>query len=218
MVDVFPRRNLPTLAEQWGREVENRVTSLEVSTGVNSQGLAGQNRNTASSLSVIAQQIEAIQSAQQALEGVQATLAEQVEDLAAQTLFLQTQTVGDQKFSTSGGTPPGTPGYTYENYDPAFDCSVTVTTGTSGQLLISTGAAMTAAAGAVGIGYQLLGGALPTFSNSATSGSNGVVGASRTILASLAANTTYTILTRRWHNASISVQWQDCNLTVTRLA
>lgn len=60
MVDVFPRRNLPPLAEQWGRDVESRVVSLERGTETNAQGLAGQNRNTASSLSVIAQQIQAL--------------------------------------------------------------------------------------------------------------------------------------------------------------
>lgn len=64
MVDVFPRRNLPPQAEQWGREVENRVTSLETETGVNAQGLAGQNRNIASSLSLIAQQIEDLRATQ----------------------------------------------------------------------------------------------------------------------------------------------------------
>lgn len=60
MVDVFPRRNLPPLAEQWGREVENRVVSNEGSIESLQQGLSGQNRNTASSLAVIAQQINSI--------------------------------------------------------------------------------------------------------------------------------------------------------------
>lgn len=57
MVDVFPRRNLPPLAEQWGREVENRVVSSEGSIESLQQSLSGQNRNTASSLSVLARQV-----------------------------------------------------------------------------------------------------------------------------------------------------------------
>lgn len=60
MADVFPRRNLPPLAEQWGREVESRVVSAESNIESLQQGLSGQNRNTASSLSVIAQQIQAL--------------------------------------------------------------------------------------------------------------------------------------------------------------
>lgn len=58
MVDVFPRRDLPGKADVWGREVETRTTSNEESIASLRQGLAGQNRNTASSLSVIARQIE----------------------------------------------------------------------------------------------------------------------------------------------------------------
>lgn len=69
MVDVFPRRNLPPLAEQWGREVENRVVSSEGAIESLQQGLSGQNRNTASSLAVIAQQIQSIQDAQADLLG-----------------------------------------------------------------------------------------------------------------------------------------------------
>lgn len=64
MVDVFPRRNLPPLAEQWGREVENRIVSSETGIETLQQGLSGQNRNTASSLSLIAQQIEDLRATQ----------------------------------------------------------------------------------------------------------------------------------------------------------
>lgn len=69
MVDIFPRRNLPPLAEQWGREVENRIVSSETGIETLQQGLSGQNRNTASSLAVIAQQIQSIQDAQADLLG-----------------------------------------------------------------------------------------------------------------------------------------------------
>lgn len=57
MVDIFPRRNLPPQAEQWGREVESRVVSAESDIEAVQQALSGQNRNTASSLSVLAQQV-----------------------------------------------------------------------------------------------------------------------------------------------------------------
>lgn len=56
-MDVFPRRNLPVPAEQWGREVERRVVSSEMGIEVLQQGLSGQNRNTASSLAVLSDQV-----------------------------------------------------------------------------------------------------------------------------------------------------------------
>ena len=56
--DVFPRRNLPDAAEDWGREVEERLVILE---GV-AQALGGRavgvNRTQASSLQDLAQQLE----------------------------------------------------------------------------------------------------------------------------------------------------------------
>lgn len=55
--DVFPRRNLPPEAEQWGREVENRVKSAESALEIAAQSISGQNRNTASSLSVLGGQV-----------------------------------------------------------------------------------------------------------------------------------------------------------------
>lgn len=62
--DVFPRRNLPGGAEEWGRTLETRTVSAEAQLTALSQELQGQNRNTASSLSVIAQQLQAIQDSQ----------------------------------------------------------------------------------------------------------------------------------------------------------
>lgn len=64
MADVFPRRNLPGEAEQWGRDVEGRIQSADAALESIQQSLQGQNRNTASSLSVLAEQIRAIREAQ----------------------------------------------------------------------------------------------------------------------------------------------------------
>lgn len=57
MSDVFPRRNLPDEAEPWGREHDKRVLSLESNVESIQRGLQGQNRNTASSLSNLGDQI-----------------------------------------------------------------------------------------------------------------------------------------------------------------
>lgn len=70
MPDVFPRRNLPddagptASAVPWGRAVENRIVGSEITLEMLQQNVQGQNRNTASSLSVIAQQIQAIEETQ----------------------------------------------------------------------------------------------------------------------------------------------------------
>lgn len=58
--DVFPRRNLPVASEQWGREVERRILGAEASLERLNQSVSGMNRNIASSLQLLADQINAI--------------------------------------------------------------------------------------------------------------------------------------------------------------
>lgn len=58
MTDVFPRRNLPEDAEQWGRAHDERVMSLESQIQVLSQSLSGQNRNSASSIQTLSNQVK----------------------------------------------------------------------------------------------------------------------------------------------------------------
>lgn len=55
--DIFPRRNLPGPAEQWGRTVENRIRKAEVTLETLDQFSQSANRNTASSLSTLGAQI-----------------------------------------------------------------------------------------------------------------------------------------------------------------
>lgn len=55
--DVFPRRNLPGDAEEWGRSVEDRIRNVEFSTLGQKQGLSGANRTSASTLQEIARQL-----------------------------------------------------------------------------------------------------------------------------------------------------------------
>ncbi len=58
MTDVFPRRNLPDEAEQWGRAHDDRVISLEQSVASLQQSLSGQNRNSASSIQTLSTQVK----------------------------------------------------------------------------------------------------------------------------------------------------------------
>lgn len=60
MPDVFPRRNLPGDSDVWGRAVEKRTETLETSLEILQQGVQAQNRNTASSLQVLADAIRSI--------------------------------------------------------------------------------------------------------------------------------------------------------------
>ena len=61
MTDVFPRRNLPPEAEEWGREVENRIYQAENGYDVSSQNLAGLDRSSSSTLDNLALQIQEVQ-------------------------------------------------------------------------------------------------------------------------------------------------------------
>lgn len=56
--DVFPRRNLPTSAEPWGRSVENRVISNQDRTQSLQQSVLGLNRNVSSQISQITDQLQ----------------------------------------------------------------------------------------------------------------------------------------------------------------
>lgn len=60
MTDVFPRRNLPPDAENWGREFERRTVDTEKEVKSLDQSLQGLNRSTASSLQTLARQIKQI--------------------------------------------------------------------------------------------------------------------------------------------------------------
>lgn len=55
--DVFPRRNLPDEAEEWGRKVEERIVALEGVGQVLGGKAQGVNRTQASSLQDLAQQL-----------------------------------------------------------------------------------------------------------------------------------------------------------------
>lgn len=55
--DVFPRRNLPGAAEQWGRVVEDRTRELEKNAVAVNQALHGANRGAAAQLASISEQL-----------------------------------------------------------------------------------------------------------------------------------------------------------------
>lgn len=57
MTDVFPRRNLSSDSEPWGREVESRIVTLEGIAGAAKSGISGQNRTTAATLGDLSRQL-----------------------------------------------------------------------------------------------------------------------------------------------------------------
>ena len=61
MPDVFPLRNLPTDAEEWGRTVEDRIYQAENALAGSKQSLSGLNRATGSTLENLAYQISEVQ-------------------------------------------------------------------------------------------------------------------------------------------------------------
>lgn len=55
--DVFPRRNLPGNAEEWGRTVESRIREMEYAALTNKQSASGLNRTTAAGLGELSRQV-----------------------------------------------------------------------------------------------------------------------------------------------------------------
>lgn len=67
--DVFPRRNLPGAAEQWGRKVEDRIEAGESSEVQLTQVVNNMGRATAGQLAVLSRQIEVLSTQQADLVG-----------------------------------------------------------------------------------------------------------------------------------------------------
>lgn len=226
--DVFPRRNLPNEAEQWGRAHDNRIVEAEASLDQIEQSVQGLNRSTASSLTSIARQIEAIQEAQQALADQQAEIvAAQADIVSAQnaitqtTNFLSTQTVYDSK-STLDQYSGSTTSLTWEGFNGTYDCSVSVTTGSAGRLLIQASATLLSGGTTSILGIEVVGqtgptypGAYSTYVSALSAASSGV---SRSVVFSGSPNTTYTVRLRRGRDGDGpgAAMWRDQTLVVTR--
>lgn len=92
MTDVFPRRNLPDEAEPWGREHDKRVIALETGLDSLQKGLQGQNRNTASSL---------------------ASLGDQIRDLTGRVSYSNTSTDSQSWTTTQANNQPWGPSLSF---------------------------------------------------------------------------------------------------------
>lgn len=160
--------------------------------------------------------IEAVQATQVAQA---VTLSAQQATLSAQVTFLQTQSVADSRTNTSSFTGSNS-GTNWSGFDGTYDPAVTVTTGASGKLNI-LGSGLVAASGLGGIlGVEIVGIYGPTWPGPFA---GYVLGATApgtfASIASLAANTAYTVRMRRGRSENTTgvVLWGYLSLTVTRL-
>lgn len=221
MPDIYPRRNLPGDADVWGRTVEVRQDSTEMSVEMLQQSVQGQNRNTASSLQVLAGQIKAVQDAQAAIIVTQAQIQAAQADILATTNFLSTQTASDSRTNSDmfTGSHSGT---TWWTYNPTYDCSVTLQTGSAGRLLIQATSNLIVGDLTALLGLEVVGQAGPSFpgpySTYLSSNSGAASGVTRVHVFSGSANTSYTVRTRRGTTGtgSGSTGWSSTSLVVTR--
>lgn len=221
MADVFPRRNLPDDASQWGRAVEKRTEDTEAGVVAVRQSLQSLNRNTASSLETLANQIQEIEAAQDELEAQQALIQAQQASIIATQTFLATQTVFDSRSSET--TYTGNPGgVAWLPFDGTYDCSLVVTTGGAGRLLIQANSNILVGAMTALLGIEVVGVAGPSvpgpYSTYVSSNTGAGAGVSRSMVVGLSSNTTYTVRTRRGlsSTSSGSAVWSSQSLVVTR--
>lgn len=221
MPDIYPRRNLPGDADVWGRTVEVRQDSTEMSVEMLQQSVQGQNRNTASSLQVLAGQIKAVQDAQAAIIVTQAQIQAAQADIVATTNFLSTQTVASSKSTLSQYTGT-TSSLVWEGFDGTYDAAVSVTTGSAGQLLIQGSATLLSSNTTSILGIEVVGqigpsypGPYSTYVSTLSAASSGVT---RAVVFTGSANTTYTVRLRRGRDGSGTgaAMWRDQTLVVTR--
>lgn len=99
MADVFPPRDLPGRAEEWGRQVERRIESGEASEQQLEQKVDNGLRATGGQLAVLARQIDA-------LTAQQVAITEQQLDLAGRTSMSSADLVNRSYNSTSNNTLP----------------------------------------------------------------------------------------------------------------
>ena len=211
MTDVFPPWNAPDLMVPWSRAVQGRIVAAEEQISVLQQSVSGQNRNSASSLGSLADQIRNI-------SAVQADIQAQQAQLAATSEFLQTQTSSVTR-STSDSFTGASGGTTWRGFDPNIDCAITATTGPAGRLLIQASANLSAGGITALLAIEIVGVTGPSFPGPySTYITNASAGVSRIVAADLAPNTAYTVRLRRGHSdiASGVVIWRDQSLVVTR--
>ena len=211
MTDVFPPWNAPDLMVPWSRAVQDRIVAAEEQISVLQQSVSGQNRNSASSLGSLADQIRNI-------SAVQADIQAQQAQLAATSEFLRTQTSSVTR-STSDSFTGAAGGTTWRGFDPNIDCAITATTGPAGRLLIQASANLSAGGITALLAIEIVGVTGPSFPGPySTYITNASAGVSRIVAADLAPNTAYTVRLRRGHSdiASGVVIWRDQSLVVTR--
>ena len=211
MTDVFPPWNAPDLMVPWSRAVQDRIVAAEEQISVLQQSVSGQNRNSASSLGSLADQIRNISAVQADIQAQQAQLAATSEFLRTQTSSV-TRSTSDSFTGASGGT-------TWRGFDPNIDCAITATTGPAGRLLIQASANLSAGGITALLAIEIVGVTGPSFPGPySTYITNASAGVSRIVAADLAPNTAYTVRLRRGHSdiASGVVIWRDQSLVVTR--
>lgn len=221
MADVFPRRNLPDLAEPWGREVETRIDDTGKRIDAIDQFVKGGNRSAASSLSVLAGQVQDLQVAQAEIRATQALQAAQQADIIATTNFLSTQTLYSSK-NTMDQYAGSTTSLTWESFNSTYDCSVTITTGSAGRLIIQASATLLSSGTTSILGIEVVGevgpsypGPFSTYVSTLSAASSGVT---RAVVFAGSANTTYTVRIRRGRDGdgTGAAMWRDQTLVVTR--
>ena len=211
MTDVFPPWNAPDLMVPWSRAVQDRIVAAEGQISVLQQSVSGQNRNSASSLGSLADQIRNISAVQVGIQAQQAQLAATSEFLRTQTSSV-TRSTSDSFTGAAGGT-------TWRGFDPNIDCAITATTGPAGRLLIQASANLSAGGITALLAIEIVGVTGPSFPGPySTYITNASAGVSRIVAAELAPNTAYTVRLRRGYSdiASGVVVWRDQSLVVTR--
>ena len=218
MTDVFPPWNAPDLMVPWSRAVQDRIVAAEEQISVLQQSVSGQNRNSASSLGSLADQIRNISAVQVGIQAQQVELQTQQAQLAATSEFLRTQTSSVTR-STSDSFNGASGGTTWRGFNPTIDCAITATTGPAGRLLIQASANLSAGGITALLAIEIVGVTGPAYPGPySTYITNASAGVSRIVAADLAPNTAYTVRLRRGYSdiASGVVIWRDQSLVVTR--
>lgn len=225
----WPDPNAPRLMLPWFREARRLIDAILQQSRQRGLDQLASDKAQNSSARQIAGQVQQIQETTDQLAAQQSQIIEvqnayqqQQAALAAQVAFLQTATTYADSTGVASANRGASGGISLDGFDSQYDCSIGVTTSSTGRLRVTVGAQLAGAAGVSAIvGFEVLwsGGSVGVdWTRSATAGGGGQATAQRTALVTVPANTPVTVRTRRgWTGGSGGLCiWSYQSLVVTR--
>jgi hypothetical protein len=208
--------------QPWKRYVDDELAALvRAAERQNTDGIAG-DKGLAASVAGLARSLAAYREQQEQILEAQAGIVANAQALADQVAFLQNASITDTRTTATSASPGASSGISLSSFDGSYDCSVSLTSSSTGRLLVTVGGQLTGSEGVSAlVGYEVVidgSVAVSVDWQRAAAAGGGLATTSRTSLIAVPANTPVEVRTRRgWTGASGGVcVWGYQSLIVTK--